>query len=150
MSANLSDLLSTIRRLKDDVTDLSRIAESVELARAAAGDSEPPGVDLPTEVKVPRPSAVAAYLSVHPDLAPILSDMAGALVREFQPEPSEIELAVYQDPEIDDEYLTFYVRVLHYDDTLMSRLRAVAEPFDDRLAHASDIVLITTDHRSVR
>jgi len=149
MSANLSELYSTIRRLKDDVVLLSRIAESVEQERIAAGTAESPGVELPSEVRVPRPSAVAAYLQSDPDLVPIVSGMATALVSEFRNERHEIELTLYEDPEIDDPHLVFYVRIPEYADAFMQRLRDVSGRFDDLLANTSGWVLITTDFRPI-
>jgi hypothetical protein len=149
MSANLSELYSTIRRLKDDVALLSRIAESVEQERVAAGTAESPGVELPSEVRVPRPSAVAAYLQADPDLVPIVSGMATALVYEFRNERHEIELTLYEDPEIDDPHLVFYVRLPSYGESLMPRLDAVSEPFDEPLRTTSDRVLITTDYEPI-
>lgn len=116
----------------------------------APGSPQPPGVGvaLPPEVRVPRPAVVAACLRDHPDVAGTVGEMAAAVVVELQGERSEIELDLYEDPEIDDyRYLTFYVRVPEYDGTLLDRLDTVAEQFDDRFTHTSDMVLITTDHR---
>jgi hypothetical protein len=79
-------------------------------------------------------------------LLPILHHIATALVDEFHGEHSEIELVVYQDPEIFGRSLTVYVRVSEYGDAFWSRLESVVSRFDDQFRGASDHMLITTDY----
>jgi hypothetical protein len=161
MTLDVQDLQNAVNRLVDQAAQIQRILDQAAASGSATSESngsdeadratspESANLDLPPEIVVPRPAVVAEYLGTHPDLVQIVRDMAAALVEEFGNERSEIELALYQDPEIDDRYLTFYVRIPIYDDTLMPRLEAVSERFDDRRSRGDGWVLITTDHEPI-
>ena len=142
---------SDMRRLQSDVEQLKRVADTVATGDVpfSAGSLSEVGLTLPSDMVVRKPAEIAAYLREHPDLTEIVGEMAAALVEEFRGERSEIELVLYQDPEIDDRQLTIYVRVPEYDDSLMPRIDAVSERFDERLTHTSDLILITTDYHPV-
>src|SRR5207248_2026455 len=95
---------------------------------------------------------VAAYLRDHPDMVAIVNALGAALVREFEHEPAQIELDQYDDPEIDDHYLTFMVRLPVYPEdvrALMDRLDRVSDPFDAQFTTVSGSVLVTTDFQPV-
>ncbi len=64
--------------------------------------------------------------------------------KHFRPDV-ELSLEVYRDPEIDDEYLTLYVRQSEYDLTIMDRIDEVREQLAALLNHVSGSLLITTD-----
>jgi hypothetical protein len=153
MTLDVRGLKSAVSRLLDDAAEIQRIvaASAAESGQIGEGDQVTPtetiDLGLPAEIIVPRPDAVAEYLRAHPDLVAVVREMAAALVKEFRGEPSEIELALYQDPEIDERYLTYYVRVPEYDDSLMPRIRAVSEQVDSRYPPTPEWVLVTTDHR---
>lgn len=99
---------------------------------------------------MPRSDIVAGYLVAHPDLTELVGEMAAALVEEFRGERSELELTLYQDPEIEDQYLVYYVRVAEYDDSLMPRLRAATAPFLERRGQTDGWVLATTEYEPLR
>jgi hypothetical protein len=153
MSLDLSELQRTIfgiesrmSRLRDDVHRLRRVADAAALQSPAALDLARASLPLHPEIVVRRPDEVVGYLHAHPDLKEIVEEMSAALIEEFRGESSQVELAVYQDPEIEERELTFYVRLAHYDDTLMPRIHRVSERFDDRFPRASGNVCITTDY----
>src|SRR5579862_7668969 len=101
----------------------------------------------PFQVLVPRPSAVIDYVAMHHDLAQLLPEICDSVRRNLGPDV-ELSLEIYQDPEIDDCYLTLYVRQDTYDMEMMERLDAVSRPFDALLDAVSGYLLITTDfHR---
>ena len=162
MSVDVEGLRSTIRNIKqqiarqgivgldDDVDRLERIATDAEAQSSDAADSATCVFNLPPEIVVARPDAVNEYVRAHPKLADLVRDMAAALVDEFRGERSEIELALYQDPEIDDRQLTFYVRLPEYDDSLVPRLEAVSEQVDSRFPPTPEWVLVTTDYHPMR
>ncbi len=54
--------------------------------------------------------AIRGYLEQYPDLAPLLLPISEAVRKEFGPE-AELELEIYRDPEIKDEYLTLFPTV---------------------------------------
>ena len=146
MTIDVRSLRTTIRRLEDEVAVLRRIADDAEQEQFSQGcDSADPGAQLPPEIKVPKPAAVAAFLDGRPQLAQIVADMAPAILAEFAGEPSQVLLAVYEDPEIDDRYLVYYVRLPEYEDSIMDRLDRVAEPFEARRGESGEWVLVTTD-----
>lgn len=158
MAVDLVDLQEALFRLeadmgrvRDDVARLRRFADT-----AAASDLLPSsdfdrlGITLPPAIRVRRPDVVAGYIAAHPDLKQQVVEMAAALVEEFRGERSEIELALYQDPEIDDQHLTLYVRVPQYDDAFMERIEAVSERVESGLPPSSEWVLATTDFHPMR
>jgi hypothetical protein len=141
-----------MRRLQADVEQLRRTvgAESAPDMPSSQATLTEPGLDLPTEIVVAQPGEIAQYLKLHPALTKIVSDMAAALVEEFRGELSEIELAVYQDPEIDDRYLIYFVRVPEYDETLSPRLDEVWTRVDSRFPPSGEWVQVSTDFQPMR
>jgi len=150
MTLDTSDLRSTIEALEEQVARLRQIADAAESQSSRVADLAAVGLTLPPEVIVTRPDEIAQYLRKHPDLTAVVGEMAAALVEEFRGERSEIEVVLYQDPEIDDRYLTLYVRVPNYDDTLVPRLDAVWERVDSGYPPTPEWVQVTTDHRPIR
>ncbi len=100
-------------------------------------------------VVLPKPDEVRAYLERFADLALLLSDFGKAAREEFG-DRAELSLEVYTDPEIQDRYLTLYIRQQTYDPDLLSRIEQVQEAHEDRLAGASGPLLLTTDFRPPR
>jgi hypothetical protein len=146
MTLDTSDLRGAIAALEEQVARLRRIADAADPRPGQIRDLSSLGLRLPAEVAVTRSGEIAGYLREHPDLIGLASEMARATAKEFRGERSHIELTLYQDPEIDDTYLAIYVRVPDYSQDLMSRLREVSRPFNERRARASGWILITTDH----
>jgi hypothetical protein len=161
MSIDVEGLRSTIRKIKrqiarrhivgldEDVIRLEQIAAAAEAKSPNGGGLPAAGLKLPPEIVVPHPDVIAEYLSGRPGLANQVQTMAAALLEDFRNDRSEIELVVYQDPEIDDRQLTFYVRLAEYDDSLMPRLHTVVEQVERQFPPSSDWILVTTDHRSI-
>ncbi len=159
MSVDVEGLRSTIQSIRqqiarqgivgldDDVVRLEQIADAAEAEPPDAADSAATELSLPSEIVVPRPDAVNQYVRAYPELADLARDMATALVEEFRGERSEIELDLYQDPEIDDRYLVFYVRLPEYDDSLMPRIRTISEQVDSRVPPTPEWVHVSTDYR---
>jgi hypothetical protein len=92
---------------------------------------------------------VSSYLSSHPDLGDPVLAVCAEVRKEFGPE-AELALQVYRDPEIHDCYLSLYVRLTSYDDSIIPRLDRVSQPFDEELSRASGYLLVTTDFRPPR
>jgi hypothetical protein len=63
---------------------------------------------------------------------------------------AERSLELYRDPEVNDQYLTLYIRQTRYDADILARIHRVVEPFADQLAQASGYLLLTTDFRPPR
>ncbi|HZO28925.1 MAG TPA: hypothetical protein VFH48_23375 [Chloroflexota bacterium] len=146
MSLNVSEIYRTITTLEAEAARLRRVAAEA----ATVADLMSVGLTLPSEVVVACPGIIVEYLRAHPDLVPLVGEMATALVDEFRGEHSQIELVLYQDPEIDDRQLTFYVRLPLYNATLIPRLHAVSERVDSLFPPTPDWVLVTTDYRPIQ
>jgi len=91
-------------------------------------------------------SRIREYLSLFPDLADVASYAVEAARRRFP--DAQLVLDVYQDPEIDDEYLVLYVRMPHYDDSVMERIATAEAEYLDMLADKSGWIQLTTDFQT--
>ena len=100
-------------------------------------------------VLIPCQNDIAAYLQQHPDMTSLVAQLAFA-AREQLPRDAQLSLELYRDPEIDDTYLTLYVRQRHYIHNLTKRTHAIMDEFDHELATCSGWLLLTTDYRPPR
>jgi hypothetical protein len=92
---------------------------------------------------------IAGYLTHHSDLEMLLEGICSKVREVFGPD-AELALELYKDPEIDDRYLTLYVRQEKYQPGIIDRIEAVASQFMTQLETASGYLLITTDFRRPR
>ncbi len=99
--------------------------------------------------EITRVAEVRSYLDSHADMYGVTEEICKAARREFGPE-AFLTLQVYHDPEIDDEYLVLYVRLRTYGPDTMSRIRSVADAFENELCQTSGSILMTTDFRPIR
>jgi hypothetical protein len=88
---------------------------------------------------------IRKYLLQFVDLAEVVPHALEATRRRF-PE-AQLVLDVYRDPEIDDEYLALYVRLSHYDDSVMERIAAAEAEYLHMLVDKSGWIQLTTDFR---
>jgi hypothetical protein len=114
----------------------------------------PPQESLETRLSsqgivISNPNDVFSYLDSHADLGNLVASVCAEVRQEFGPE-AELALQVYRDPEIHDSYLSLYVRLVAYDDTIIARIDRVSEPFDEELARATGYLLVTSDFRPPR
>ena len=89
------------------------------------------------------------YLEMHPELAGLLGDMCKKIRAAFGP-AAELSLERYNDPEIDDEYLTLYIRQDLYAPDIIDRIDAACADFHRPLEAVSGYFLVTTDFHRVR
>jgi hypothetical protein len=103
-------------------------------------------------IVVPRPREVSEYLRQHPDLAELVPALCAEARREFDEanEATELSLEVYRDPEVNDRYLTLYVRQRNSGADLLPRIHRVGEAHAKDLAGVSGNLLVTTDFRAPR
>lgn len=80
-------------------------------------------------VELDRGEEVRGYWLEHPDMLTVTQETA-AIARRLLPEDSSLRLALYRDPEIDDEYLALYGRP----PTLNLGSRAVFDEIAERRA----------------
>src|SRR2546421_10119790 len=98
------------------------------------------------EVLVPNRREVLAYCRAHPFLARELPRIA-ARARAFFGTDAELLPVLYRDPEIDDRYLTMYVRTDPLEPDLMDRIEELNCGFHESWNPAWGYLLLTTDYR---
>jgi hypothetical protein len=98
------------------------------------------------DVLLSRRHDLEAYLVEYPDLASILGDVCEKVRAAFG-SATELSLELYRDPEIDDRYLTLYLRQESYSSDFIDRIDAVCAEFHSRLETAEGYFLVTTDFR---
>jgi WD40 repeat protein len=101
------------------------------------------------DVLLPQPADVDRYLAAHRALGKLLPTIC-AKAREVFGSSDELSLELYKDPEIDDQYLTLYVRQQRYAPDLMEKIDRFSRQFDDSLEKPSGYLLITSDFRRPR
>jgi hypothetical protein len=97
-------------------------------------------------IKIPKPAEVRDYLIRYPDLTNILPFVC-KIARERVGIYPELSLEVYYDPEIEDEYLTLYVRQEHYDEDILNIIEDICAQYEGKLVGKSGWFLVTTDFR---
>jgi hypothetical protein len=95
-------------------------------------------------VRILRPKEVLVYLDRHPDMTDLLEKASAQTEQEFGND-AELTLELYRDPEIDDQYLTLYVRQATYDKRIMDRIETVRARYRDALSDKSGWLHVTTD-----
>ena len=99
-------------------------------------------------VGVPQAEAVHEYVCRHPDMIDLLARVSHAARERLGPH-TQLSLEVYHDPEIEDEYLTLYVRP---DDDAVAQVMDIIEqisgPLDQELAEKSGWLIVTLDLRA--
>jgi hypothetical protein len=99
-----------------------------------------------SRVLVPTPREVAAYLKGYPQLRRLLPEFCMRVRKTLGPDV-ELSLEIYSDPEIDDRYLSLYVRQPTYDASLLSRIEALREQTNPQLERVPGYLLLMTDFR---
>jgi hypothetical protein len=100
-------------------------------------------------IVIPQPAAVRDYLLRYPDMADLLP-LVCKVARERLGKDTQLSLELYRDPEIDDEYLTLYVRQENYDEHILEMLESVSAEYEEKLTESSGWLLVTTDFRPPR
>jgi hypothetical protein len=100
----------------------------------------------PHDILLPNADATEAYVAQHPSLGSLLPEICKTIRASFGP-PTELVMKVYEDPEIDDQYLTLYVRQDRYAPDLFDRIDATLTEFAAALESATGFFLVTTDFR---
>ena len=95
---------------------------------------------------IPIPAEVRDYLLRYPDLTNLLPYVS-KMVRERVGLYTQLSLEVYHDPEIEDEYLTLYIRQEHYDENILNIIEDIRTQYEEKLIGRSGWFLLTTDFR---
>ncbi len=98
---------------------------------------------LEQQIRLKEPGRIVNYLLQFPELIEVIPKAVDAAQKHF-PE-AQLVLEVYQDPEIENEYLALYVRLKRYDDSVAERLEKAEAEFLDLLATKDGWLQLTTD-----
>jgi len=95
-------------------------------------------------LRLVKSKEIKAYLLLYPDMIDLVRAVGKAVLKRF-PQPSQVALELYQDPEINDEHLAIYVRQYDYDEHILDAIDYIRSEFEEERASSSGRIHITTD-----
>jgi hypothetical protein len=95
-------------------------------------------------IEIQNVAEVKYYLRSHEDILDLVCGVCKG-VREHFPSNTQLSLEVYHDPEMDDEYLTLYVRQEEYETDILRKIKVILSGYSDFLKGKSGWFLVTTD-----
>lgn len=98
---------------------------------------------------IPNASDVRTYLIHYPDIIDFLPSVCEKTRERFGTD-AQLSLEVYHDPEIEDEYLTLYVRKQRYDKNIMKEIKEIRSMYENMLIDKIGWLLLTTDFQAPR
>ena len=96
------------------------------------------------QIVIPNPEEVSDYLRQYPDIIDLV-EFACDETRDRFVLPTQLSLELYRDPEIDDEYLTLYIRQKEYEKNIMDKIEEIQSTYIDEIADKTGYFLLTTD-----
>jgi len=134
---NLGDLIPTEHLSLRETTDItSQIEKLFNWLRQKA-------------IIIRQPAVVRDYLLRYPDTIDVLPSLSRTALEQFGI-ATQLSLEPYRDPEIEDEYLTLYVRQKEYDERIMDIVEEICSAHEEELAEMSGWLVVTTDFRPPR
>jgi hypothetical protein len=97
-------------------------------------------------VLIPLPDSIRNYLLQHFDMLKLLPLICKRAIDRVG-SSSQLSLEVYHDPEIQDEYLTLYVRRAQYDESISKLIDEITAEYQEYLSDSTGWLLVTTDFR---
>lgn len=98
------------------------------------------------DVRIENPVDIRAYLLRYSDLLLIIPTIWKKAVALLSPS-TQFSLALYRDPEIQDEYLTFYARQQKYEEGILDLIHTINVECEELLSQFSGWFITTTDFR---
>jgi len=95
-------------------------------------------------IEIQNVTEVKYYLRSHEDILDLVCGVCKG-VREYFTSNTQLSLEVYHDPEIEDEYLTLYVRQEDYERDILKKIKVILLGYSDFLKGKSGWFLVTTD-----
>ena len=96
-------------------------------------------------IDIPRPSVVRAYLMDHLDILQTIIRVCESVAAGIVVEGTQLLLTVYTDPEINDRYLSLYIRQRDYPDDFLATLHGIYANYASDLIDKSGWFQVTTD-----
>jgi hypothetical protein len=98
------------------------------------------------DVRIENPVDVRAYLLQYSDLLLVIPAIWKRAVALLSPS-TQFSLALYRDPEIQDEYLTLYARQQKYEGGILDLIHTINIECEELLSQFSGWFITTTDFR---
>ncbi len=98
---------------------------------------------------ISKPAQIRGYLLRYPDMVDLLVLVCETALEKFGIS-TYYSLELYRDPEIDDEYLTLYVRQENYSPNILNRIEAIMAEVASEFVGKSGWILVTTDFQPAR
>jgi predicted RNase H-like HicB family nuclease len=102
-----------------------------------------------SRIEIPEPGKVFSYLLAHSDMINFVELVSKLTVKRFGI-GTRFSLEVYEDPEIEDKYLTLYIRQEHYDNRIIHEIKSIQSEYIKELSKLSGWFIITADFRPRR
>lgn len=99
------------------------------------------------DFKIERNEDVVQYILKNEKINLVLIDALHAVTDAFS--GSESTLTLYRDPELNDEYLTIYVRMHQYPEHMFEKIDALLPRYQEKFTLTPGWLVITTDFVSV-
>jgi hypothetical protein len=101
------------------------------------------------DIRIPNAQDVRDYLFKFDDMIDLAKEVCRKARAKFG-NNANLTLLLYHDPEIDDQYLTLYLRLDSYQANTMDLIDSFSRTFDDALKNKSGWLVITTDFQHPR
>ena len=97
-------------------------------------------------IMIAQPAEVRDYLLRYPDVTDLLLPDCEAILYRFT-QQAKLSLEVYHDHEIEDEYLTLFVRQQNCDENVMKEIKEIRAGYERMLIGKTGWLFVTTDFR---
>jgi len=101
-------------------------------------------------IHIPQPQDIDRHLSAYPGLEVQLNQILKEATERFPAQTTELSLELYRDPELNEKYLTLYVRAPEYSDQTMGEIETFSDQINSRFPRLNARFLITTDFQPAR
>lgn len=129
------DVFSDVTRYPFELTTSMAVEQQIYLLQKYLG------------FKIENQQAVIQYILKNVNINLVLMDALHAVADAFV--GSESTLTLYQDPELNDEYLTIYVRMHQYPEHMFEKIDALLPRYQEKFTLTLGWLVITTDFVTV-
>ena len=102
-------------------------------------------------IMISKSNDIYDYLLDKLDMIDFLASICSVTFEKFQDSsfPTQLSLEMYHDPEIEDSYLTLYIRQNEYDKNIFNKIDEICDEFQEQFAKIKGWLLITTDFKHI-